>query len=302
MSGCLAANDWVCPEYVRSRAQELVDATVQHVWITGVSVLIGIAVALPLALLVRARPAWSGPVLGLTTVLYAIPSLAMFSLLLPLFGLSAALVVTGLVLYSLTILVRNILAGLAAVPAETREAARGMGYGPGRLLWEVELPLALPALLAGVRMATVSTVALTTVGALVDYGGLGTLITSGLKSFFKAQVLTASVLCVLLAVTADVLLLGLQRLLTPWTRASRRRVPPPVSEQQPVPAGANPGAAGAGATRTAGGGAPGGGSRGDRAPGDGGPGGGAPGGGGPTTGGGGRTTGGGAPGGVGKAG
>ncbi|CAL9490357.1 ABC transporter permease [Streptomyces sp. enrichment culture] len=258
MSGCLAANDWICPEYVRSRAQELTDATVQHVWITGVSVLVGIAVAFPLALLVRARPAWAGPVLGLTTVLYAIPSLAMFSLLLPLFGLSAALVVTGLVLYSLTILVRNILAGLAAVPAETREAARGMGYGPARLLWEVELPLALPALLAGVRMATVSTVALTTVGALVDYGGLGTLITSGLKSFFKAQVLTASVLCVLLAVTADLLLLGLQRLLTPWTRASRTRVPPPVAEQQPIPGGAGGTAGTGGAGQRGGTGRPGG--------------------------------------------
>ncbi|AOT60244.1 ABC transporter permease [Streptomyces rubrolavendulae] len=233
MTGCLAANDWICPEYVTSRAGELADATAQHLWITGVSVLLGLAVAFPLALLVRARPGFAGPVLGLTTVLYAVPSLAMFSLLLPVFGLSAALVVTGLVLYSLTILVRNTLAGLAAVPAETREAARGMGYGTGRLLWEVELPLALPAVLAGVRMATVSTVALTTVGALVDYGGLGTLITDGLRSFFKAQVLTASVLCVLLAVTADVLLLGVQRLLTPWTRATRRRAPAPAREGRP---------------------------------------------------------------------
>ncbi|OII64079.1 ABC transporter permease [Streptomyces sp. CC53] len=220
--GCLAANDWICGEYVRSRAPELLEATGQHVWITVVSVLIGVAVAFPLALLVRARPAFAGPVLGLTTLLYAVPSLAMFSLLLPVFGLSAALVVTGLVLYSLTILVRNILAGLAAVPQETREAARGMGYGPGRLLWEVELPLALPALMAGVRMATVSTVALTTVGALVDHGGLGTLIMGGLQSNFKAQVLTASLLCVLLAVTADVLLLGVQRLLTPWARSTGR--------------------------------------------------------------------------------
>lgn len=257
MSGCLASNDWICPQYVRSRAQELVDATVQHVWITSVSVLVGVAVAVPLALLVRARPALSGPVLGLTTLLYAIPSLAMFSLLLPLFGLSAALVVTGLVLYSLTILVRNTLAGLAAVPAEVREAARGMGYGPARMLWEVEVPLALPALLAGVRTATVSAVALTTVGALVDYGGLGTLITGGLRSFFKAQVLTASVLCVLLAVAADVLLLGLQRLLTPWTRAPRGRAP---AAGRPVPGGAAGEAGGArmpsGADEARGAGAP----------------------------------------------
>ncbi|NWF27024.1 ABC transporter permease [Streptomyces sp. PKU-EA00015] len=217
-SSCLAANDWFCAEYLRSRSEELTDATVQHVWITVASVLIGLAVALPLALLVRARPRFAGPVLGLTTLLYTIPSLAMFSLLLPFFGLSAALVVTGLVLYSLTILVRNILAGLRAVPAEAREAARGMGYGPVRLLWEVELPLALPALMAGVRIATVSTIALTTVGALVGKGGLGNLIDDGVQTTFKAQVLTASVLCVLLAALADLLLLGAQRLLTPWTR------------------------------------------------------------------------------------
>ncbi|MCQ6556342.1 ABC transporter permease [Streptomyces sp. C10-9-1] len=220
---CLVANDWICGAYLRSRGPELTDATLQHVWITVLSVAIGVAVALPLALLVRARPRFAAPVLGLTTLLYTIPSLAMFSLLLPLFGLSAALVVTGLVLYSLTILVRNTLAGLQAVPEEAREAARGMGYGPLRLLWEVELPLALPALMAGVRIATVSTVALTTVGALVGKGGLGNLIDEGLQTTFKAQVLTASLLCVLLAAVADVLLLGLQRLLTPWTRARSDR-------------------------------------------------------------------------------
>ncbi|QXE35380.1 ABC transporter permease [Streptomyces sp. GMY02] len=220
---CLAANDWICGEYLRSRSQELIDATVQHVWITAVSVVIGLLVAFPLALLARSRPSFAGPVLGLTTLLYTIPSLAMFSLLLPLFGLSAGLVITGLVLYSLTILVRNIMAGLDSVPEEAREAARGMGYGPGRMLWEVELPLALPALMAGLRIATVSTIALTTVGSIVGRGGLGNLIEDALPSFFKAQVLTASVLCVLLAVVADLLLLGVQRLLTPWTRIRTAR-------------------------------------------------------------------------------
>ncbi|MFJ5227685.1 ABC transporter permease [Streptomyces sp. NPDC088400] len=216
--GCLAANDWICGEYLRSRSHELTEATVQHVWITVVSVVIGLVVAFPLALLARSRPSFAGPVLGLTTLLYTIPSLALFSLLLPLFGLSVGLVITGLVLYSLTILVRNIMAGLESVPEEAREAARGMGYGPGRLLWEVELPLALPALMAGLRIATVSTIALTTVGSIVGRGGLGNLIEDALPSFFKAQVLAASVLCVLLAVVADLLLLGVQRLLTPWTR------------------------------------------------------------------------------------
>ncbi|MEU6314630.1 ABC transporter permease [Streptomyces sp. NPDC047014] len=224
MSGqsCLVANDWICWEYVTSRSAELSDATLEHVWITGASVLIGLVVALPLALLARRGRRWAAPVLTFTTLLYTVPSLAMFSLLLPFFGLSAALVVTGLVLYSLTILVRNALAGLEAVPEEVREAARGLGYGPGRMLWQVELPLALPALLAGVRIATVSTVALTTVGSIVGKGGLGNLIAPAVNSSFKAQVFTASVLCVLLALAADLLLLGVQRLLTPWTRAGAR--------------------------------------------------------------------------------
>ncbi|MFI8824585.1 ABC transporter permease [Streptomyces sp. NPDC053431] len=222
-ANCLVANDWICGEYLRTRAQELTDATLQHVGITVVSVLLGLVVAFPLALLVRARPRFAGPVLGLTTLLYTIPSLAMFSLLLPFLGLSSALVVTGLVLYSLTILVRGVLAGLAAVPEETLEAARGMGYGSGRMLWEVELPLALPALMAGLRMATVSTIALTTVGSIVGRGGLGNLIEDALPTFFKAQVLAAAVLCVLLAIVADLLLLGLQRLLTPWTRIGAGR-------------------------------------------------------------------------------
>ncbi|WP_431948280.1 ABC transporter permease [Actinacidiphila sp. bgisy167] len=218
---CLAANQWICGEYVRTRSQELLDAGVEHLWITAASVAAGVLLALPLALLARRWRAAEGPVLGVTTVLYTIPSLALFSLLVPVFGISASVVVTGLTLYSLTILVRNFLAGLDAVPEDAREAARGMGYGPVRLLWEVELPLALPAVMAGVRIATVATVSLTTVGAIVGYGGLGNLIKDGMQSFFKAEVLTASVICVVFALVADLLLLGVQRLLTPWTRAAK---------------------------------------------------------------------------------
>jgi osmoprotectant transport system permease protein len=219
---CLEANDWICGLYVTSRGQELTDATLQHLWITGISVGLGLLVAFPLALAARRWRPVAGPVLGFTTVLYTIPSLAMYSLLLPVFGVSASVVVTGLVLYSLTILVRNILAGLESVPEDAREAARGMGYGPLRLLFAVELPLALPAVMAGLRIATVSAVSLTTVGAIVGYGGLGNLIYSGMNSLFKAQVLTASAICVAMAVVADVALLGVQRLLTPWTRGRGR--------------------------------------------------------------------------------
>ncbi|WP_026047837.1 ABC transporter permease [Streptomyces sp. AA0539] len=220
-NSCLVANNWICGEYVRTRGQELTDATVQHLVITASAVAIAVVVAFPLALLARRwRPA-AGSLLGLTTVLYTIPSLAMYALLLPFFGLSMAVVVCGLVLYSLTVLVRNMLTGLRSVPADVRDAALGMGYGRGRLLLTVELPLALPAVMAGIRIATVSAVSLTTVGAIVGHGGLGNLIYSGMQSYFKAEVLTASVLCVLLAVTADLLLLGVQRALTPWARKGR---------------------------------------------------------------------------------
>jgi osmoprotectant transport system permease protein len=222
---CLVANDWVCGEYLRDYRRELTDATAQHIWITAASVAIGVLVAFPLALIARHRRILAGPVLVVTTVLYTVPSLAMFALLLPVYGVSPSLVVTGLVLYSLTILVRNILAGLEAVPRDVREAARAMGYGPLRLLFAVELPLALPAVMAGLRIATVSTVALTTVGAIIGYGGLGNLLKSGIDSDFKAQVLAASVLCVVIALVADAALLGVQWLLTPWTRRGRGRAP-----------------------------------------------------------------------------
>ncbi|QKW30532.1 ABC transporter permease [Streptomyces seoulensis] len=218
---CLARNEWICGAYLSTRRHILLDAVLQHLQLTAVSVLIGLAVAVPLAVLARRWKAAAGPVLAVTTVLYTIPSLAMFSLLLPLYGLSATLVVAGLVLYSLTLLVRNLLAGLRAVPEEIRQAALGMGYGPARLLLTVELPLALPAAMAGLRIAAVSAVSLVTVGAIVGFGGLGNLIYAGMNTYFKAQVLTASVLCVLIAVAADLLLLGVQRLLTPWTRPDR---------------------------------------------------------------------------------
>ncbi|MFJ9032784.1 ABC transporter permease [Streptomyces sp. NPDC102274] len=218
---CLARNEWICGDYLSSRRTILWDAVLQHLHLTFLAILLALVIAVPLALAAR-RWNWAvGPVLGITTVLYTIPSLAMFSLLLPVYGLAASLVVAGLVLYSLTLLVRNILAGLHAVPEETRQAARGMGYRPVRLLLTVELPLALPAAMAGLRIATVSAVSLVTIGAIVGYGGLGNLIYAGMNTFFKAQVLTASVLCVVIAVAADLLLLGLQRLLTPWARERR---------------------------------------------------------------------------------
>jgi len=143
----------------------------------------------------------------------------MFAFIFPFTGLSATTVLIGLTAYSLVILVRNFLVGLQGVPADVREAARGMGYGPLRLLWQIDLPLGLPAFIAGLRIATVSTVALTTVGVLVGHGGLGQLIIGGFNAnFYRAEIVTGAVGCVLLALVADVLLAGTERLLTPWTR------------------------------------------------------------------------------------
>ena len=216
--GCLLRNDWICPAYVSTRRSELVTALGDHVLMTVLAVVVGTVVAVPAAVLAQRLPRSQPLLLGLAAAVYTIPSLALFSLLLPFTGLSMTTVVVGLVLYSLTILLRNVLAGLQGVPEEAVDAARGMGFSPGRLFWRVELPLALPAIVAGLRVATVSTVALVTVGTVVGNGGLGDLIFEGLRSNFKAEVLTASVLCVALAIVLDVALLGVQRALTPWRR------------------------------------------------------------------------------------
>jgi osmoprotectant transport system permease protein len=215
---CYIDNSWWCGQYWSDYRPELIDATVQHLWITVVSVLLGLAVAVPLAILARRNSRLETIVVGTTTIIYTIPSLALFSLLLPVTGLSATTVVIGLALYSLTILVRNVLAGLQSVPAEVRESAVGVGYGPVRLLTRVELPLSLPIVMAGLRVATVSTVALTTIGSIVSYGGLGNLLLRAVGNQFKAQILAASLLCVALAVLLDLVLVVVQRLLTPWAR------------------------------------------------------------------------------------
>lgn len=211
-------NDWVCLDYVRDRQSQILDATLQHVAITLASVIAGMLIAFPLALLARRFPRLEAGVLGVSTGIYTVPSLALFPLLVPFTGLSPTTVVIGLALYALTILVRAMLEGLRSVPEDVLESGRGLGYGPTRLLLKVELPLALPVVMAGLRVATVSTVALTTVGSLVSYGGLGNLISDGVSTNFRAELLTAAVLCVVLAVLLDVVIVLSQRALTPWTR------------------------------------------------------------------------------------
>jgi len=214
-------NDWVCWQYVEDRRAEIADATVQHLEITVSAVLLAVLLAFPLALVARRFPRLESSVLGVSTGIYTIPSLALFPLFLPFTGLTATTVVLGLALYALTVLVRAMLDGLRSVPEDVREAATGLGYGPTRRLFRIELPLALPVFMAGLRVATVSTVALTTVGALVSYGGLGNLIQHGVARNFRAELFTASVICVVMALVLDVLIVLTERLLTPWSRGVR---------------------------------------------------------------------------------
>jgi osmoprotectant transport system permease protein len=160
-----------------------------------------------------------GPILSVTGILYTIPSLALFALLVPWTGLSRTTSELGLVGYTLLILIRNIVTGLDGVPADVREAAQGMGFGRARQLLRIELPLAAPVIVAGIRIATVTTIGLVTVTALIGQGGLGQLILEGLNRDFRTPLVVGSVLSVALAVVADVGLAGVQRLLTPWGRS-----------------------------------------------------------------------------------
>ena len=214
-------NKWYCTDYLKDRHQDLTSALWQHLQITAWALVLGIVIAFPLALLARRLHGFLFFNDTTTTVIYTIPSLALFPLLVPFTGISSKAVIIGLALYALTILVRSMLAGLIGVPEEVRESARGLGYGRTRLLVRVELPLALPVIMAGLRVATVSTVALTTVGALVSYGGLGNLIQDGVQNNFKAEILAASVLCVVLAVVLDAIIVGIQWSVTPWTHRRR---------------------------------------------------------------------------------
>lgn len=215
---CLVRNDWVCAEYVTSRSSELLEALGQHLYLTLVSLVIGAVVSLPLAVVAHRYRRARALTLGVTTTIYTIPSIALFFLIIPFLGLTAASVIAGLSLYSLTILVRNLLVGLDGVDPEVVDAATGMGYGPTKMLLRVQLPLALPSAIGGLRVAAVSTVALTTIGAVIGFGGFGNLLVVGSQSNFHAEVLTAAVACVILAFAFDLLLLGLQRVLTPWRR------------------------------------------------------------------------------------
>jgi osmoprotectant transport system permease protein len=212
-------NPWFSWRYVRDNADTIGDALREHVTLTAGAVVIAAAIGIPLAVAAYWFRPLTGPILASTGVLYTIPSLALFAFLGPFLGIGTSTVLIGLVGYALLMIVRNSLAGLNSVSPDVRDAARGMGYGRLAQLFRVELPLALPGILTGVRLATVSTVALTTIGFLIGHGGLGQLILGGFgNNFYRAPIATGTVLCVGLALVLDLVLIGVGRLLTPWTR------------------------------------------------------------------------------------
>jgi osmoprotectant transport system permease protein len=224
LTGAPIAGDsqpWVDWSWVRRHMGEIGSAITQHVELTLIAVGIGFALSLPLALIAwRWRP-FEKPIYGFTGVLFTIPSLALFAFLIPITGLGTVTAEIGLVSYTLLILIRNIVAGLDAVPGEVRDAAKGLGFSTGRQLLRVELPLASPAIIAGIRLAVVTTIGLVTVASLVGAGGgLGTLISLGQENNFRTQEVLGAGLSVALAAAFDLTLVIVQRVITPW--ATRR--------------------------------------------------------------------------------
>jgi osmoprotectant transport system permease protein len=207
-------------DWLADHLDALVSGLLQHLRLTAIAVAVGFAVSLGLALLALRFRVTLAPINAATGILYAIPSLALFVLLTPITGLTTLTAEIALVSYTLQILVRALLAGVAGVDPAVREAAAGMGYGRSQLLWRVELPLALPVIISGLRIATVTTVGLVPISGLLgsNLGGLGQLIFDGLNRSFPTPLLAGAVATVALAVGLDVALLGVERALTPWAR------------------------------------------------------------------------------------
>jgi osmoprotectant transport system permease protein len=211
--------DW---SWVDDHTTEIRQRVIEHLQLVGWSLLWGLVLALPLALLAYRYHWLRGPALSVTGILYTIPSIAAFSLLLPYTGLSQSTAIIPLTAYTLLILVRNVLAGLDAVSGDVLEAGEGMGYSGSRLLFAVQLPLAVPSIMAGLRIAAVTLIGLVPIAALVGQGGLGTFMLDGFYRDFQTPLTVGTVLVVAIAVIVDGLLLLLQRLVTPWNRRTAR--------------------------------------------------------------------------------
>lgn len=204
--------------WIAGRFDQIWEKVLEHLILTGIALGVGLMLSLALAALALRWRRTYQPITWVTGIFYSIPSLALFAFLVPITGFSLLTAEIGLVSYTLLILVRNIVAGIDGVPEETREAAIGMGYRRFRLFLEIELPLALPVIIAGLRIAAVTVIGLVTVTALIGQGGVGFFILRGLQRFFSTEIVLGTALSVILAVIVDVGLLLLERALTPWAR------------------------------------------------------------------------------------
>jgi osmoprotectant transport system permease protein len=212
-------------EWVFGHLGQIGERIVQHLQLTILPLILGIVISLALAVWAVRQPRLYPPITVITGLLYTIPSLAAFAVLRPIFGLTLVTAFIPLVTYTLLILFRNFTAGFYSVPAEILEAAEGMGYTRRERLRRVELPLAVPLIMAGIRLASVTTIGLATVVAVLgdSFGGLGQLITEGIQTFFPTKYLLGGVLSVVLAISVDVLLVWIEKRLTPWAHAKATR-------------------------------------------------------------------------------
>jgi osmoprotectant transport system permease protein len=215
-TGCVAGNGFFCAGWAIDNLDRYVGPFFRQLEIVAISVAAGFVIAMALAVASHRYRALMPPFLGLTGVLYTVPSIAFFFLLLPVTGFGLETAVIPLSAYTLQIIYRNTVAGLANVPAEARDAGRGMGMSAPQLLWRVELPLALPEIIAGLRVATVSTVAIATLAFLAGAGGLGDPLYA--QKSFTTNIVLVGVLTIGMALLLDLLLLLVQRLVTPWRR------------------------------------------------------------------------------------
>jgi osmoprotectant transport system permease protein len=210
--------------FITGNWSEIQTDLVQHIALTFIAVGLGLLIAVPLALVAWRYPFTRAPLVGFSSSLYVIPSIALFAIIGAYTGYEASYLTAEIALvgYTLLILLWNTLAGLAAVPVDAREASVALGYTKTATLWRVELPLALPYIFAGLRVATSTVVGLVTVTAFIGLGGLGQLITYGFNVGFYTPIIVALVMSILLAALADLAWVGIERLVVPWSRASRR--------------------------------------------------------------------------------
>jgi len=204
--------------WIWSHLDEIWQRTLEHLTLTGIALLVGFGLSLLLAVVALRYRASLSPITWIAGIFYTIPSIALFAFLVPFTGLSIVTAEIGLVSYTLLILIRNIVAGIDGTPGSVREAALGMGYTNRRILWEIQVPLAVPVIVAGLRVASVTTVGLVTVTSLIGQGGYGVFIKRGLGRSFETEILVGTVLSILLAMILDYLLVRLERRSAPWAQ------------------------------------------------------------------------------------